>query len=66
MIPLTLLTLDYAEIPSYATRLQSADPADHTIRTAPKILTPNPHNLLQRLANAILPPPPTLLSLLQG
>ena len=42
--------LDYAEILSYATRLQSADSADHTIRTAPKILTAllNPHNLLQR------------------
>ncbi|KIM71444.1 hypothetical protein PILCRDRAFT_17074 [Piloderma croceum F 1598] len=41
-----MATLDYAEIPSYATRLQSADPADHTIRTAPKILTalPNPDN----------------------
>jgi hypothetical protein len=45
-----MATLDYAEIPSYATRLQSADPADHTIRTAPKILTalPNPDILLQR------------------
>jgi hypothetical protein len=49
-----MATLDYAEIPSYATRFQSADPADHTIRTAPKILTAlfNPDNLLQRYSPA--------------
>ena len=45
--PLAMATLDYAEIPSYATRLQSADPSHHTIRSAPKILTalPNPDNI---------------------
>jgi hypothetical protein len=44
---LAMATLDYAEIPSYATRLQSTDPSHHTIRSATKILTalPNPDNI---------------------
>ena len=56
-----MATLDYAEIPTYATRLQSADPTSHTIRTAPKILTalPSPdklHNHSPTHTTALAPP----------
>jgi hypothetical protein len=54
-------TLDYADIPPYATRLQSTDPSSHTIRPAPKVLTslPNPNNHHASSTTPIQPTSPT-------
>lgn len=43
LIPLTMATMDYVEIPPYATRLASASKSVDKLRPASKILTSLPH-----------------------